>query len=341
MNENILKLIFNSFSLLVNRQLFNKIKSKIINNKIVLQILNYKKIFKSLGKSHHLISEQDDEYNFLTILPDGNLAIGQDGILKIFSLNNYKFIKSFDNESYLNSLYVLKDKRIVACFDHKIEIWEEFIDNEINVNKIIEFDSFEYYNEPMLLSNGKLLCFALEQVIPCILVFNIDNNHYDLKTIYEDESNISIAINLPGDKFVTGNKHGFNIYNIDNNYSCFNVSAGEHVYSLVYSDKDDLLLTGCYKVIKFWEITDNCKCIRTIDAHVGCVTSLLVLPNGYLASSYSDDVIKIWEIIRYECINTIDLNVSDSEIDSETDFLLRLEDNRIVSVSTKIILWNY
>jgi hypothetical protein len=262
----------------------------------------------------------------------------QDGKLKIFSLNNYKFIKNFDNELYLNSLYVLKDKCIVACFDEKIEIWEEFIDNEIYVNKTIEFDSFDYYNEPILLSNGKLLCFAIEQELPCILVFNIDKNNYDLKTLYEDESSISIAVNLPNNKFVTGNKHGFNIYNIDNNYSCFNVSAGEDidVYSLIYSDKDDLLLTGCNEAIQFWKITDNCKCVKTIDTHKICVTSLLLLPNGYFASGSAEHV-KIWDINCYECINTIDINVNDSEI----DFLLRLGDNRIMSVSAEIVLWNY
>jgi WD40 repeat protein len=340
MNENILKLIFNSFSLLVNRQLFNKIKSKVINSKIILQILNYRKIFKSLGKSHVIISRQDDEYlkyQFLTELPNSNLAIGQNGHLKIFNLKTYSYIKTFNFNSYLNSLYVLPDRRFVACFEDKIEIWGEFIEEEINLIKTIEFNK-ESYRQPLLLSNGQLLCFATARKLPCMLIFNIDK-HNDYRQIFVDWR--SNATNLPNNKFVVKRSYGFSIYDIDNDYQCFDFIAEDedknYINCLIYNEKDNLLLTGSEGDIKIWDVANNFECVMTIDAHEVSVNSLVLLPNGYLASASYDYTIKIWDMNGYVCVNTIEV-----DDDIEEDFLFYLKDGRLATILiSDIIIWNY
>jgi WD40 repeat protein len=339
-NENILKLIFNSFSLFVNRQLFNKIKSKVINSKIILQILHYKKMFKSLGRSHVIIDSQVDEYpryEFLTELPNSNLAVGQDGLLKIFNLQTYSYIKTFNFNSYLNSLYVLPGKRFVACLDDKIEIWGEFIEEEINLIKTIEFN-IESYKQPLLLSNGQLLCFAMAENMPCMLIFNIDKP-YDYRQIWAHGRNH--AINLPNNKFVVECSHGFRIYDIDNDYQCSDFTAGDEdeifINCLIYNEKDNLLLTGCEGVIKVWDVTNSFECVMTIDAHEGSVISLVLLPNGYFASTSCDTTIKIWDMNGYVCVNKIELDDDVGE-----DFLFYLKDGRLVSIfDAEIIIWNY
>jgi WD40 repeat protein len=153
----------------------------------------------------------------------------------------------------------------------------------------------------------------------------------------------SHAINLPNNKFAIERDLGFSIYDIDDDYKCFDIIVGDeeeiYIECLIYKEKDNLLLTGCVGVIKIWD-ANNFECVTTIDAHgrYNYVNSLVLLPNGYFASASFDKKIKIWDMNGYVCVNT--LKVKDHYI--EEDCLFYLKDGRLVTLLvSEIIIWDY
>jgi hypothetical protein len=60
----------------------------------------------------------------------------------------------------------------------------------------------------------------------------------------------------------------------------------------------------------------------------------LLLPNGYFAAASLDRTIGIWNIAKYECVNTI-------QIDNGNTSLLLLNDNRIVGAYKNIVVREY
>lgn len=116
-----------------------------------------------------------------------------------------------------------------------------------------------------------------------------------LKT-YENEDYISKIIQLPSGEIVTALLNL--VIEIKNPYT------GEIITNLIghenspesyaYLPKHDILASGALdKTIRLWNIS-NGDLIKTITGHTEAVNNLVVLPNGYLASSAYSNKVRIW-----------------------------------------------
>jgi WD40 repeat protein len=126
---------------------------------------------------------------------------------------------------------------------------------------------------------------------------------------------------------------------IVNGYQSFKVLKGhrERVSCLLYLDKPDLLISGSEdKLLKVWNMSSY-ECYKTVVQDI-MVVSLLLLPNGYFATSFEDETMTIWNVKGFESINYI----GGKEHQGIASMLL-LNDNRIVcsSYNTKLLVLEY
>jgi WD40 repeat protein len=107
------------------------------------------------------------------------------------------------------------------------------------------------------------------------------------------------------------------------------------VTSLIFIESDNSLASGSHdKSIKIWEI-NHFQCLKTIQVKYG-ITSLLLLPGGYFASSGYNGI-KIWDIKNYECINSLECR------GGWVDNLVLTKDRRIVSIFgyDTLVVWKF
>jgi WD40 repeat protein len=97
------------------------------------------------------------------------------------------------------------------------------------------------------------------------------------------------------------------------------------VMRMLYLHGENIFVRVCWKGLSVWNI-DTGKCLKIINDDN--TTSLLLLSEGYFASSLFNGQINIWNSDGFECINTFGL-----EYDQRIDTLLLLKDYRIVSGS--------
>ena len=60
-----------------------------------------------------------------------------------------------------------------------------------------------------------------------------------------------------------------------------------------------------YGDIKIWNIESGDECLQTLNDRFGWIRGLVYLPNVNLVSCYLDTTIKIWDLVRGECIQTL------------------------------------
>jgi WD40 repeat protein len=102
-------------------------------------------------------------------------------------------------------------------------------------------------------------------------------------------------------------------------------------------DKHSFLISGSEdKSLKVWNMSTY-ECYKTIVQDIMTV-SLLLLPNGYFATSFEDETMTIWNVKGFESIN----HIKSKEHQGIASMIL-LNDNRIVcsSYSTKLLVLEY
>jgi WD40 repeat protein len=125
-NENLLNLIFKSFSLLDSKRLY----VNIINNKTILRatlrILSYKEIYQSICRSKNILKGHTNFIYSIALLPNGNfISSSDDTTIKIWDINSYQEIKCLiGHKYYVEAIVVLKDGNIVSLsYDGEIRVW--------------------------------------------------------------------------------------------------------------------------------------------------------------------------------------------------------------------------
>jgi WD40 repeat protein len=341
-NENILKTIFKTYTLLDTRHQSIKIQNKLIFD-ILTKYLNNSAIFKSMGKSFHILSGHISFVTSLALLPDGNIVSGSDNTtLKIWDVNTNECKKTIlGHQCNIKSVITLPDDKIVSCsVDGNIKIWD--INDDFKCLRTINLPGFTMFNQLVLLSNGNIACTAIKHFETYILVFDRQVDFRSIiKTIKAQTISDNYTVILSGDKFAsTGQGYSINIYDVDNGYECVKVIKGHAsvISALLFIIGKDLLISATYNgYINIWKISDDYQCIKTIDACRKGLTCLLYLGNLYFACGFNDKTIKIWDLKDYKCVNTFQghrLGITS---------LIMLKCKRIASASLDgtVIIYNY
>jgi WD40 repeat protein len=343
-NQNILTLVFHSISLFTIKQLSNKINNRTINT-IITRNLNYKNIFKSLGKTKSILGEHKQEICSLALLPNGNLlSISWCYDLKIWDMNSLVCLRTIDDIDFGEGVIVLPNGKLVSLLWGEIKIWDFEDDMDIDCFQVLAFD-YPVYNIS-LLSDGNLICFSCHEEPPRLpiglKIFDCSNDFNCISDIYFNHR-VYVFVNLDQNTFALGH-YDIKIFALNDaknltHLATLEVNSERYqlITSLMFNDKEKLLISGFKSgIIKVWDITNDYHCRRIINVDEGEVSNLLLLPCGYFAYHiYSEGIIKICDFNNYECVNTIEGGKGQSVA------LLFLKDYRLVITSTcgrKIIL---
>jgi WD40 repeat protein len=373
-NENLIGLIFCSFSIYDLQNHFAKLKNKEIN-KIRLKIVSYDKIFIRMGRSKVTFAEVNRGIFRPVVLPKGNLlSANQDGTIRFWDMKSGLCTKTLTAEDGINEFTVLQNGNIMIHLnDGKFQVWKDYTEGP---NRTIE--GYSTLSNILFLSNGDIACYA---ELSSVIILYLEDNYQSCKVLEKREEGYIHQICQISDKlfyYLFKEPDSLKIYDIQNEYKCvfmieehlwrltiltnnmlFGVIdadiivldiANEYkclhrlkghindVVDILYIDKSDILLSGSYDyTFKVWDANDSFNCIRTIDT--GCrFSKFLILKNGYFATKFSGDVkIRIWDLISFECVNTL-------EHDFIPTYFMLLEDNRILSYSSyygNIVIWSY
>jgi WD40 repeat protein len=339
-NENILKLIFSSSTLFEIRGKLNIVYSKLLY-KLILSMIDFSRIYKSLGRSKHIMPGHTDEIYSLTLLPNTNLvSVSKDNTLKVWDMDTYLCIKTLKHEGPVTSIILLINGNIATCTWNKhIKIFS--IDDDFTCLKTIHVHGFGDYDALIQLSDGNIACTAKQNNDYCIIILDNNNDYNCIKVLRGHLAYILCFANLPNDKFASGSRDAkINIWDINDEYNHIKRTLkghGDWVLSLLVIPNKDILLSGSKdKTIRVWNII-NYDCIEEIKSHINSVRSLLLLPNGYIAAGYWYGCIKIWNLNDFEWVNTLE------EHQNDITSLLLIKDGRIISASAdkRIIIWKY
>jgi WD40 repeat protein len=313
-NENILKIALETLATYQLKQVLDKSTNKILS-KLTLSILSFEKIFKSMGKSKN-ISTQDNET-----------------ILSSIHLKTSKYPCTDSMMDGRDTIIINNDT--ITVTDNKLNI----INKTENLNLLIDLGTDIEGNVKLTpLSNGTLaVCISVYDQISIIKILDCSDNYKTIKTFREHAGWIPSLVNLPNNRFATGSFDGtIKIWDYELDICVHTIQETEWVYSLMFIDKLGLLLSGTSDgLLKLWDI-NSYQCIRIIKAHEKCISCFLSLPNGYFATGAYNTSIKIWDSNGFECIKTLEGHVSG------ICTLKFLNDYRLASFTENtVILWNY
>jgi WD40 repeat protein len=336
-NENLLKLVFESFTLCKAKHSFTHSKSRIIS-KILLKALNLKKLFMSSGKSKDIIKYDRSITSVIRFTDNNIITTSSDSKLKIINMDNYNCIVTLLDEDYeyISSMILLPNGNILYS------TWL-FTIKEVNpnenfscVNFVDDLDEYESLSHLLLLYDGRIAFSAPIDEDSQIFILDFNDKHNIIKFFTAESDQINSLINLNKKGFACATAClGIMIWDEGNNgYTCTKILKGhddDSVQCLLYINEYDTLVSGSYDTIEVWDM-NNYESTYTMKEGASC---LLNLPNGYFATSNRNKKINIWNLVSYQCVSVFE------EHKSEIICLLMLKDNRIVSASdNEIIIYN-
>jgi WD40 repeat protein len=302
-NDNILGLIIITFSLSKIRHTYNITRNKVINI-IALNKLTYDNIFKQIGRIKIKL-ETIYEVMSMAILSNGKVALVSGNKLQIWDMTSYDCTNTL--LQHVNMVLALPDNKIVVSTYTSGLVFFDINNNyEQYFRKTISLEIDDIF----LLTNGNLLCSLWHDIgcsrnINCIGILDCNSEYNDIQIIHID-SPISALTNISIDKFATAYDKDIYLYDVPNRYRSSKILKGhrEKVTCLLYLDKPDLLISGSEdKSLKVWNMSSY-ECYKTI-AQDTTTISLLLLHNGYFASSFEDETITIWNVNGFVSINHI------------------------------------
>jgi WD40 repeat protein len=336
-NQNLLKLVFSSLMLCKTKSIFNNLNSKSLCETILKTSKHIMVVYRSLGKSKILLQGHQNCITSIDTLPDNKLITASSDLIIIWEMDNYQYIKTLlPPKDYLGTVRALPEGLIVTCSTNgMLKFWD--INKDYEEKRISFLKNYTDFDLLSLLSNGYLACTFNNDFGYYIVVIDHRNNCKWVKVILANYYKIIAFSNISCNKFVTSdNAYKIKIWDCDDDYKLVRILDIE-AYALLFISKQNLLLCGSEDGVTNVLDAGCFRCIRSIPAHDDTLNSLLLLPRGYIASCSLDGKLKIWNMGKYECVNTLVGGKKSYEILSTL-----LLDDRIVTASDNIItIWNY
>ena len=281
--------------------------------------------------------------------------------------NQFEKTKKYYKEKNLSLKKRITDRineemnTLVECID-KIE---KAYDTNCNLNEQLEFFVFhliENFENSKPSINSKIINNLISNTqfhqISLDLESSLADPNYNLQTIssdlvsyYKSTHIVSEPIAITLNKTLTAHK-GF-VYSIKkisenifvssssdgtmkfwdiNEGNCITSlsTKGEWIYSLCVFDSEKLISGLSNGDINIWNISEIDKPfnIETVHGHSLSVTKIIKISKSTIASCSYDKTIKIWDIKKNRCLNTIKDN-------GECGSILLLKDGRLVSASSE------
>jgi WD40 repeat protein len=166
-----------------------------------------------------------------------------------------------------------------------------------------------------------------------LLIWATGNDYQCLKILIEEISSICSIDNT----LFIGSHEGIKIFDITNNFEYLHSLSGHNnkeVISLLYVEKNKLLLSGSDNTIQVWDVTNGFHCIKTIE--IGKITNLVFLRNGYFAVCHKGRV-TIWDLVILECIGKLD------GLKGDINQLCLMGDAMVITSirNNAVIIWGY
>jgi WD40 repeat protein len=291
-NENILKLIMNSYNTVKIRQEFSQIKNKLLFQ-IILSIFSHEKIYRSLKIQHHALFNFQKATSSFDLLPNGNIITSIIGKgLQLWETNTYTCIKTI--KDYEGKVHVLDDTRVLILLQTQVLILS--LPEDFKCIKTIRIPLHTYFYNPLLLPNGNLALNrkCKNEPLSIVILDSIDNYNC-LKTIICSESLDFVnpkMVGLNTAKLAVSFSKDIQIWNTEGDPKCLETLRGHklQITSLIYTK--DLLVSGSYdRAVKAWDLKEF-KCIVTIKLNY-FITCLFALSCGFFASGTFDRKIKL------------------------------------------------
>jgi WD40 repeat protein len=335
-NENILKLIITNLTLFKTKQLFDRVNNKQLAE-LILGKLDYHKVFKSLGESKIILDEHTKWINDLALLPNNKLAsVSMDQKLKFWDLNEYKCLKTIEEDCIITSVITLPKLKIATSSKKRIKI---FSIHDYGCIKTIELEKYNDFRNLLLLPDETMACIGYFQNKPLILIFDCNNDYAKIKQTALLAECIFRLINLSNNRVASSS--GDDIIRIWDIKGCHCIKEivlqNSSAFPLIFVERGNLLLSGADDaIIKVWSL-ETFQCIKNVEIKIDGIHSFLLLPNRYLACGSCDGgKIMILDLNNYECFN-----VFDEGNNSVVAPLKLLDDKRVISSGKKITIWNY
>jgi WD40 repeat protein len=217
-NQNSLKSIFESFQLLRIQHLVDET----INNKAItstlLNILNYDKIFKSIGRVKSILRGHEHSVDSLVLLPDATILSAEYNMLKFWNPDNYECIGSNEEEdTIIRSVIILPEWKLATCLFTGIKI--RLAKDDYQYIKCINLEGCSDYLTLLLLKNGNLICSALKEISTNIMILDSNNDYMGIKDFPAHLQRTTQLINLSGNKFASASyENCIKLWDIDNDY---------------------------------------------------------------------------------------------------------------------------
>jgi hypothetical protein len=326
-NENLLKLIFSTFSLFRNTQLLTKISNKTIN-RLLLSILNYIDIYKSMGKSYMFLGLKGGVFDKFLLAKDNLLFSAYYNTLEVWNINSNKLISvsCFDDFEFDYKLIINKNNILASFkssfFESKIRLWD--IKGK---PKCIYTITCDLVTNISFLTNGDLVCTNNNHnnfLVTTITIY--DNNDYTtiLKVLTMKTFKAYALVNISESLLAISGETNIKIWDIKNNYECFKtLDTRDKILSFLYIKKYDILVLGSKKhLLRIRDTNNNFKLTRVVCGHNDKILFLELLPNDFVVSGSKDNRLRIWDINNFKCITIIKSSVNFTS-------LIVLQDNRI------------
>jgi WD40 repeat protein len=223
--------------------------------------------FKQIGHSTYIFNESTSSYRPIAELSNGNLLTINQNKFKICDINDYKCIKSSkENKCRITSIALLPDGNIIDCTNEcQINIWE--FDEILRCVKTIFIKNYECLEYLLLFPNVFFACTAN----------------------YNDGDSSCILI-------LDHNK----------NYKCVRVLNKTYSYEKCLALLTNSFVSTSDMVINIWDINNDYKCIAKLSEHTHYIDCLLFIDRyNLLISGSKDGIIKIWGMIGYVCVKTL------------------------------------